>query len=79
MFAVGYGADATRKSNRQCQIRFPRARISVMLILSQVLFLLSLLNNLECRTNYYSLKISTTLCDIDFELTGCMTYEYYLM
>ena len=46
-FAVAYGADATRKSNRQRQIRFSRARISAILILSQVVFLLSLLNNLE--------------------------------
>jgi len=44
MFAVGYGADVTRKSTRQWQIRFSRARISVMLILSQVIFLFSLLN-----------------------------------
>jgi len=47
MFAVAYGANATRKSNLQRQIHFSRARISAMLILSQVLFVLSLLNNLE--------------------------------
>jgi hypothetical protein len=47
MFAAVYGGDAARKSNRQRKIRFSRARIIAILILSQVHFLLDLLNSLE--------------------------------
>jgi hypothetical protein len=50
MFAVAYGADATRKSNRQRRIRSSRGRIIAMLNLSQVLFFLILVNNLEYPT-----------------------------
>jgi ABC-type antimicrobial peptide transport system permease subunit len=57
MFAVAYGANATRKSNLQTQIYFSRARMIAMFILSQVIFLLSLLSNLEYLTTIILWKL----------------------
>jgi len=73
MFAVGYGADATRKSNLQCHdsLLTSSDQCDADFVAGTLPF--EFIERFRILNHYYSLKISTTLRDVDFEKTGCMT------